>query len=148
MIEKLRPRSVTACRCHNHPNIVALKEVFLTKAHLAVVMEYVKGSNMPTFLAKHAPLPEDDARSAALPLLACCTQGMAAYGLMPADATVCPALRGIPCSLRTIFRLRVLSALLPPASFRSLTSHGHLDTLAGGSSSSWCWCSTSTTGWA
>ena len=43
---------------------MALKEVFLTKAHLAVVMEYVKGANMPTFLAQHAPLPEDDARSA------------------------------------------------------------------------------------
>ncbi len=56
--------SARSCRCHLHPNIVALKEVFLTKAHLAVVMEYVKGANMPTFLAQHAPLPEDDARSA------------------------------------------------------------------------------------
>ena len=50
------------CRCHLHPNIVALKEVFLTKAHLAVVMEFVKGANMPTFLVQHAPLPENDAR--------------------------------------------------------------------------------------
>ncbi len=51
-----------ARRCHAHPNIVQLKEVFLTVHHLAVVMEYMKGSNMPTYLAKHAPLPEPVAR--------------------------------------------------------------------------------------
>jgi len=78
-----------------HPNIVALKEVFLTKAHLAVVMEYVKGANMPTFLTKHAPLPENDARSAAFPQLACCPPGTAARGPAdifagPADATAAP----------------------------------------------------------
>lgn len=52
----------TACRCHAHPNIVQLKEVFLTTHYLAIVMEYMKGSNMPTYLAKHAPLPEPVAR--------------------------------------------------------------------------------------
>jgi serine/threonine-protein kinase SRK2 len=49
-------------RCHAHPNIVQLKEVFLTTHYLAIVMEYMKGSNMPTYLAKHAPLPEPVAR--------------------------------------------------------------------------------------
>jgi len=65
-----------------HPNIVALKEVFLTKAHLAVVMEYVKGANMPTFLTKHAPLPENDARSAPIPRLACCPLATLASGFV------------------------------------------------------------------
>ena len=55
----------TVChRCFTHPNNVALREVFLTTGHLAVVMEYVQGANMPPFLSKHAPLPEDEARSA------------------------------------------------------------------------------------
>mmetsp|Transcript_2533 Transcript_2533/g.7613 ORF Transcript_2533/g.7613 Transcript_2533/m.7613 type:complete len:370 (+) Transcript_2533:32-1141(+) len=49
-------------RCHAHPNIVQLREVFLTQHHLAIVLEYMKGSNMPTYLAKHAPLPEPVAR--------------------------------------------------------------------------------------
>jgi Protein tyrosine and serine/threonine kinase len=53
------------CRCHAHPNIVQLKEVFLTTHYLAIVMEYMKGSNMPTYLAKHAPLPEPVARCGA-----------------------------------------------------------------------------------
>lgn len=52
-------------RCHAHPNIVQLREVFLTQHHLAIVLEYMKGSNMPTYLAKHAPLPEPVARCAA-----------------------------------------------------------------------------------
>lgn len=59
----LPPR--TGRRCHAHPNIVQLKEVFLTTHYLAIVMEYMKGSNMPTYLAKHAPLPEPVARCVA-----------------------------------------------------------------------------------
>lgn len=41
-----------------------LREVFLTAHHLAVVLEYMKGSNMPKYLVKHAPLPEPVARCA------------------------------------------------------------------------------------
>lgn len=58
-----------SCRCHAHPNIVQLKEVFLTTHYLAIVMEYMKGSNMPTYLAKHAPLPEPVARCVMLTCL-------------------------------------------------------------------------------
>ena len=110
-----------------HPNIVALKEVFLTKAHLAVVMEYVKGANMPTFLAKHAPLPENDARSEAHPRVRCCTPGhtrvWAPLQLTPLLARIGAAPR-LPCAAH---HLQTASDKRPTNSC-SLILHGFADT--------------------
>eukprot|EP00889_Picochlorum_renovo_P008719 jgi/Picre1/35749/NNA_003209.t1 len=45
-----------------HPHIVAFKEVFVTSKHLAIVMEYVGGGNLQTWVEKHRSLPEWQAR--------------------------------------------------------------------------------------
>lgn len=54
--------------CAVHPHIVQLREVFLTKQHLAIVMEYVAGGDLCDYFLKNSPflvgkgLPENVAR--------------------------------------------------------------------------------------
>lgn len=45
-----------------HPHIVAFKEVMLTSRHLGIVMEYVGGGNLQSFVERRGPLPEALAR--------------------------------------------------------------------------------------
>ena len=45
-----------------HPHIVALKEVFVTRQHLAIVMEYVGGGNLQQYVERAGRLPEWQAR--------------------------------------------------------------------------------------
>ncbi|KAL4857616.1 Serine/threonine-protein kinase 8 [Chlorella vulgaris] len=48
-----------------HPNIIDLREVFLTPQYLAIVMEYAQGGNLHRFLRERCPhnrLTEDQAR--------------------------------------------------------------------------------------
>jgi len=97
-------------RCHAHPNIVQLKEVFLTVHHLAVVMEYMKGSNMPTYLAKHAPLPEPVARCTPFK---CSSSFQFAAPCAGRAAAACPL--GWLCALNGVSTLRDMVRQALPA---------------------------------
>lgn len=54
---------VLACWKLSHPNIVALKRIFLSPTHLGIVMEYVEGPQLftvmqqPGFTEDHVSLP-------------------------------------------------------------------------------------------
>jgi serine/threonine-protein kinase SRK2 len=45
-----------------HPHIVSFKEVFLTRSHLAIVMEFVGGGTLQGWVEKHGRVPEWQAR--------------------------------------------------------------------------------------
>ncbi|EFJ51207.1 hypothetical protein VOLCADRAFT_79817 [Volvox carteri f. nagariensis] len=58
--ETLNHQQLSLCK---HPHIVEFHEVFLTPSYLAVVMEYVNGTNLQHYLeAAGGKLPEDVAR--------------------------------------------------------------------------------------
>jgi len=45
-----------------HPHIIQFKEVFLTKEHLCIAMEYAPGGDLFRFIVQHNCIPEKDAR--------------------------------------------------------------------------------------
>ena len=45
-----------------HPHVVALHEVFLTRAHLVLVMEYAAGGDLFSLVRARGGLEEGDAR--------------------------------------------------------------------------------------
>lgn len=45
-----------------HPHIIALHEVFLTRTHLVLAMEYAAGGDLFRYVSTRRGLPEDEAR--------------------------------------------------------------------------------------
>ena len=51
-------REILNHRALVHPHIVSFKEVFLTRSHLAIVMEFVGGGTLQGWVERHGRLPE------------------------------------------------------------------------------------------
>ena len=62
-----RPDSLPLLQIANHmrlrhPHIIALHEVFLTRSHLVLAMEYAAGGDLFRYVSSRRGLPEDEAR--------------------------------------------------------------------------------------
>lgn len=58
---------INLSECGQHPNVVQLKEILLMPHHLAIVMEYVEGGDLASYVHRHATpragIPEEEART-------------------------------------------------------------------------------------
>ncbi|XP_036089191.1 serine/threonine-protein kinase MARK2-like [Rousettus aegyptiacus] len=61
-LQKLQERELDCMRILDHPNIVKLFEVIDTKRFRFLVMEYVSGGDLFSYLETHGPMTEDQAR--------------------------------------------------------------------------------------